>query len=82
MTRLAETAGLRLARIIYDSSEFQFLGSEQYLRDIPLMAKGSCRFSDGETIFSAEEVQRYRRLAEELNASERGDQAAFYLKRS
>ena len=78
----AEGAGLRIVQVTYDSTEFQFCGSEQYLRDIPLHGKGSYAQGLEGSIFSPEEFQQYRTLADELNATERGDQAAFYLKRA
>ena len=83
MARLAQAVGLRVERVAYDSTEFQFLGSELYLRDIPLMSQepGAPNYFQ-ESGFAPEEVRKYRRLAEELNASERGDQAAFYLKKA
>ncbi len=81
MARLAETAGLRVARVVYDSTDFQFLGSELYLRDIPLMSEGSSVLTIAGSSFSPDEVERFRRQAAELNASERGDQAAFYLRK-
>jgi len=39
MTMLAAQACLRIEKIVYDSSGFQFWGSEQYLQDIPLMSE-------------------------------------------
>ena len=82
LARAAEQAGLRIVQVTYDSTDFQFWGSEQYLRDIPLLGKGSYGQGLEGSIFSPEEIQRYRTLADELNANERGDQAAFYLKRA
>jgi SAM-dependent methyltransferase len=84
MGRLAGAAGLRVERVVDDSTEFQFLGSELYARDIPLMSEGVYALDPKGPLlgscFSPEEVQRFRRLAEELRAGGRGDQAAFYLK--
>ena len=82
MGRLAEAAGLRVERVVDDSTEFQFLGSELYVRDIPLRSGGAHELDAKGSIFSPEEVQQFRWLAEELNASGRGDQAAFYLKKT
>jgi len=38
---LGQQAGLELFETLYDSYEFEFYGSEQYLRNIPLVAKSS-----------------------------------------
>jgi len=79
MSRLAKAVGLRVARVVYDSTEFQFLGSELYLRDRPLFSSGSS--SPDLSTFAPDEIENFRRSAVELNASERGDQAAFYLQK-
>jgi SAM-dependent methyltransferase len=81
LPEVAARAGLRVVKVTYDSTEFQFWGSEQYLRDISLYDKSSYGQGPEGSIFSPEEIQRFKALAEELNASQRGDQAAFYLKK-
>lgn len=43
MSRVAELAGLRIERVVYDLTGFQFWGSEQYRRDIPLSPSGPWR---------------------------------------
>jgi hypothetical protein len=42
---IAEKAGLEIKKIVYDSDEFQFWGSEQYLKSIALRGKGSLAFA-------------------------------------
>jgi SAM-dependent methyltransferase len=68
---LAGRAGLRVEHVEYDSTEFQFIGSELYSKGVPL--------TELRTSFS--ERHRYARMARRLNALGRGDQAAFYLRR-
>jgi len=80
ISRLAKAVGLQVTRVVYDSTEFQFLGSELYLRDRPLFSEGAS--SPDWSVFAPGEIQHFRQLAVELNASERGDQAAFYLQRA
>jgi hypothetical protein len=77
MSRLARAVGLRVVRVVYDSTEFQFFGSELYLRDGSWLSGGSS--TPDSSAFAPDEIENFRRLAVELNASERGDQAAFYL---
>lgn len=80
--RLAEVAGFELTGVVYDSGAFQFWGSEQYLRDIPLTAPGSYNSGDiSNTIFTPAQIGDWAKEAEELNRQGRGDQAAFYLKK-
>lgn len=81
MSLLADKAGLRITNIVYDSNEFQFLGSEQYKQDIPLNASLSFTNSPEKTIFTKEEITQYKELAEKLNGEQDGDQACFYLRK-
>jgi 2-polyprenyl-3-methyl-5-hydroxy-6-metoxy-1,4-benzoquinol methylase len=76
---LAESTGLVLHKISYDSGQFQFAGSEQYLKDIPLV-EGNSKKING---FLKRKLLmvKYRWLARKLNREGRGDQAAFFLKK-
>jgi len=64
-------AGLALAQLWCDSTDFGFVGSEQYLRDIPLLDSRSVVKSSG--IFTPAERDEYSRRAVALNESLRGD---------
>jgi hypothetical protein len=81
MEALAERTGFALERVVFDSTAFQFLGSEQYCRDIPLCAETSYYTDPARSIFSAAEVDAFERRARALNLARRGDQAAFYLRK-
>jgi hypothetical protein len=73
LRELAAAHGLRLLRIEDDSTGFQFWGSEQIRRGIPLATE------DGRIVPRAElarAVPRYERRARALNRQERGDQIA------
>jgi hypothetical protein len=63
----------------FDSTEFQFLGSELYLRDIPL--KNGNRYFENHRgpIFAKEQIEAFKEKAIELNKKNDGDQACFYL---
>jgi SAM-dependent methyltransferase len=73
LRQLAAAVGLVLDNVEHDSTEFQFIGSELYRRDRTLAELG--------TAFSRRVRRRYRRLAAQLNAEQRGDQAAFYFRK-
>jgi SAM-dependent methyltransferase len=75
---LAERSGLRLREVVYDSSSFQFYGSEQYVRGIPLESTTPGADSAAR-LFSKAEIRRFEKRAKELNRKGEGDQAAFYL---
>lgn len=79
MEVLAARVGLRLGDVIYESNAFQFWGSEQYKRDIPLSDKRSHIRSIRKVLFPSEAIRSYRRRAQELNESCEGDCACFYL---
>jgi hypothetical protein len=81
MKRLAEKADLVLDEIIYNSSDFQFWGSEQYLRDIPLLSDRSYGVNPSQSIFSDNQINEFKQKAKKLNLLNQGDQAAFYLKK-
>lgn len=70
----AKSARMRVERIIFDSDEFQFYGSELYRRDVPLVSSG------GKQAFSRVKIRGFRVQAEDLNRQQAGDQAAFFLR--
>ena len=76
---LAEKTNFKIKEIIYDSNEAQFWGSQQYLKNIPLLAENSYGKNPAESIFSQGEIKNFKAMARELNSSSRGDQAAVYL---
>jgi len=78
---LLEKTNLKLNDVVYDSTEFQFWGSEQYIRDIPLKSPKSYSVNPNESIFSKEEMKRFRDRARELNKKRQGDQAVFYIEK-
>jgi 2-polyprenyl-3-methyl-5-hydroxy-6-metoxy-1,4-benzoquinol methylase len=71
---LGKGAGLRLVAVEHDSTAFQLMGSELYRRDVPLTELGHA--------FSRAERRRYSRMARQLNAEGRGDQAVFYFRKA
>ena len=75
LERLAAGAGLRLEGVVYDSTGFQFEGSELYRRGAPLKELN-------EHAFSRMERWRFSRRANRLNVRNLGDQAAFYFRKA
>lgn len=76
---LSRQVGLVVRSVTFDSSEFQFWGSEQYRRGIPLEAEDSFYVNPKNSIFTAAQMKGFRRRARELNTMAEGDQAAFCL---
>ena len=79
MDLLAQKTGLQIKRVAYDSTDFQFWGSGQYLLNIPLFDPRSYHSHSSNGIFPEEKIKSFFSEAELLNAREQGDQAAFIL---
>lgn len=71
-TILAENSGFTIDRVVYDSTDFQFWGSEAYLRDTPLSQESRPTYP---------KRFKMQRRAALLNAKGHGDTAQFYLRR-
>lgn len=80
MEILSEKCGLAVKDIQFVSSEFQFIGSEQYLRGIPLVSENSFYKNKNSSIFKRKEILYYKKKAQELNKIKYGDTCAFILK--
>lgn len=75
---LAKKASLVVEKIVYDSTSFQFTGSERYLKNIPLYDD----FNTNESIFSEAEIKSFEVKANELNIKEEGDACAFIIRKA
>jgi SAM-dependent methyltransferase len=76
---LAEQVNFQISDIIFCSTEFQFWGSEQYLKDIPLKNSKSYSVNPQKSIFSKEQIESFKSKAIELNKKNDGDTACFFL---
>lgn len=74
MKILAKNYGYMIDRIIYDSDEFQFLGSELY-------KKGKVLKDFSKSLFKKNDINDFKIHATSLNEKGLGDQACFYLKK-
>lgn len=77
---LGEKSGLRLFATICDSLELEFYGSEQYLKDIPLMAKNSYWLHQDNQTFTQEEIEGFREKARQVNENDECGRACFFFK--
>lgn len=80
MRVMAEKAGLELFDAISDSGHFQFTGSELYKRDIALNEYKDRNLV--EKLKRKSKKSRYKKMARQLNKQNKGDQAAFYLRKT
>jgi DNA-binding transcriptional MocR family regulator len=79
MKQLADQAGFKIVGVNFDADGFTITASEQYLKNIPLMAPESIFVNPKQTIFSDEELESFRKHGEELNKTGEADCAGFYL---
>jgi SAM-dependent methyltransferase len=76
----ASKTGLKVSRLWCDSTAMQFMASEQYLRDIPLIRARSASTGKGGELFSSTERKEYARRTAELNRNLRGDTICAVLR--
>ena len=76
---LVAGCGFNIAYLRYDSTEFQFWGSEQYCQGIPLKAPESYAVCPEKSLFTATQIAEFVRRAHALNQLRKGDQVAVCL---
>lgn len=82
MNILTDQCGLKIQNVVYDSTAFQFWGSEQYAKDIPLKDKRSFSVNTDGSIFDKKDILSFTKRAKKLNLTSQGDQVIFYISRS
>lgn len=82
LKQLASRAGFECIAVRHDATAFQFWGSEQYARDIPMQDPRSYLVNPQASIFSGADIARFDEESIRLNASGQGDQAAFYFRKT
>lgn len=75
----AERAGLEVVTLGCDSSELQFIASEQNRRGVALMDPRSYAVDKRTPLFTPQEVAGFKRQAEAANQALRGDQICVIL---
>ena len=79
MELLAKKSNFILEKVIYDSTDYQFIGSEQYLKNIPAYSENSYFVNPQKSIFTKNDIKKFKTLAKKLNIKEEGDTACFYF---
>jgi SAM-dependent methyltransferase len=80
LTGLARSHGLELAELVHDSVPFEFYGSEQYVRGIPLTDERSLWVNESSDLFTETEKAEFQALAQQVNREGRGGRASFYFR--
>lgn len=75
----ANKAGLRLRHVLCDSIPFEFYGSEQYRRDIPLADERSLWNNPRSDIFTSTELATFRHQADHVNQTDQCGRACFFF---
>lgn len=81
INHLINNYGLYVHDILYNSNSFQFWGSEQYRRDIPLNDTLSYKYNRKHSIFSKKDIKNFEKRSKHLNSIQQGDQAIYYIKK-
>lgn len=78
---LAQKTGFRVEKQFWDSFEFQFWASEQYLQGIPLFADKSYGQNPDQSLFSRDQIRKFRADSQRLNSEKSGDQVCYILRK-
>jgi 2-polyprenyl-3-methyl-5-hydroxy-6-metoxy-1,4-benzoquinol methylase len=79
LAMLSEQCGFKIEKTVFDSTVFQFLGSELYQQDIPLTLPDTHEWFPFESKFSNDQISSFQEKTMILNKTQRGDTATFYL---
>jgi 2-polyprenyl-3-methyl-5-hydroxy-6-metoxy-1,4-benzoquinol methylase len=80
LTRLAHDVGLEVVHAYRDSSAIEFIGSEQYRRDLAMYEPGSWFVDQDPAVVSPEDMQAFGERARVLNAEGDGGRGGFLLR--
>ncbi|MFZ9263395.1 MAG: hypothetical protein ACO3AA_08685, partial [Chitinophagaceae bacterium] len=77
--KLVSASNLKIKEIIFDSTEFQFIGSEQAKMGIALEDNRSYIKNKTTDLFSSAQINDFKKRAVELNSQKKGDQIAVVI---
>jgi 2-polyprenyl-3-methyl-5-hydroxy-6-metoxy-1,4-benzoquinol methylase len=79
MQLLAVAAGFELKQTVFDGNYMSLIGSDQYARDIAVPDKGSYMVDKKDSVYSREDIERFKSINRQNDLDGQSDQAAFYL---
>lgn len=82
LSALLRECGMQVFKVAYNSTPFQFWGSELYEKGITLVSFPDHSAEGGGGVFNEDEMRAFEQLAKKVNASGEGDQAAIYAKKT
>jgi SAM-dependent methyltransferase len=77
LNALVSDYDFKLTKVVYDSTEFQFMASEQYKENCFLESKDSFLYNKNR--YSKAQIQSFHAKARDFNANGLGDSACFYF---
>jgi SAM-dependent methyltransferase len=77
--KLVTASNLNIKEIIFDSTEFQFVGSEQAMMGIALEDSRSYIKNKATNLFSSAQINDFKKRAIALNSQKKGDQIAVVI---
>jgi SAM-dependent methyltransferase len=77
---LARNAKLTVFDTLFDSTRFEFIGSEQYRRGISMMSDDSFFINPDKSTFVPEQIAEFEALAAKVNRDCEGGRACFFLR--
>jgi SAM-dependent methyltransferase len=77
--KLVSASNLKIKEIIFDSTEFQFVGSEQAMMGIALEDSRSYIKNKATHLFSSPQINDFKKRAKALNIQKKGDQIAVVI---
>jgi SAM-dependent methyltransferase len=80
MEALASRCNLRVDKVVFDSTYFQFGGSERYRQNLPMFSDSREESDADRNRFTVEQLRAWEQQADVLNANSDGDQACFFMK--
>lgn len=80
MSILSRSCGLEIFDVMYDSTAFEFYGSELYRNDIPLTDERSPWRNADSDLFSPQQMAEFQARALAANREGKGGRAAFFLR--
>lgn len=79
MQVMAKRAGLKIVDIVFDSTNYQFLGSEENIKKQLRKTDNRDALKANIQPFNKRQIREFQRKADDLNVRGEGDQACFYL---
>jgi 2-polyprenyl-3-methyl-5-hydroxy-6-metoxy-1,4-benzoquinol methylase len=76
---LLQSINLKIYKVIFDTDEFEFWGSEQFCNNIPTNSQSSFSVNPAESMFSKKQIDCFKHLAHDYNKRQIAGRASFLI---